>query len=295
MTDYESMKVGDLRKMITDKDDFKNKMGTTASSASKVKLVNYLNGVYAAPDPEPKIIKSPSEPDLAKYITNKPFDPTPPKLDKTFVPDTSKLTKIRESIPQPQVELKSEVVPQELVEGLDEEDVHKLGNLLSDEEVVESPSYVFNETAEVKCKKYLELYPTLKPIMSSPDFKSSEEKLKYVESYLNSTRMNANLTNYLFMATTYVERNPTVNQYIKLKGYTRQLSSRRDELEKYIEELKIKYMDEVGQYLEMPVEARLALLFAETALTVHMENARIEQHNAVVNNVQRDKPPVMKQ
>jgi hypothetical protein len=274
MEDYEAMKVGELRKLITDKDDFKNKMGSTPSSASKIKLVNYLNGNYISPEVTPKLRKSPSESDLSKLIVNRPFDPNPPKLDKNFIPDNQKLEKIRETIPQPEV--KSEVVPEELVDGLDEDDVHKLGNLLSTEEVNEAPSYVFNETSELKCKKYLELYPNLKPIISSPEFKSSDEKLKYVEAYLNSTRMNANLTNYLFMATTYIERNPTVNNYIKLRGYTKQLSTRRQELETYIEELKIKYMDEVGQYLEMPVEARLGLLFAETALQVHMENSQAD-------------------
>lgn len=296
MEDYESMKVGELRKLITEKDDFKEKMGSTVSSASKIKLVNYLSGNFTVPEVTPKLRKSPSESDLSKLITNKPFDPNPPKLDKNFIPDSQKLEKIRETIPQPEV--KSEVVPEELVDGLDKDDVHKLGNLLSTDEVTEAPSYIFDETSELKCKKYLELYPNLKPIISSPEFKSSEEKLKYVETYLNSTRMNANLTNYLFMATTYMERNSTVNQYIKLRGYTKQLSTRRQELETYIEELKIKYMDEVGQYLEMPVEARLALLFAETALQVHMENTRVEQHNSAISQQtapqhEKVEPPTM--
>ncbi len=298
MTDYESMKVGELRKLITDKDDFKDKMGTTMSSASKLKLVNYLNGVFKE---GPKLRKSPSESDLSKLITNKPFDPNPPKVDKQFVPDPTKLSKIREELPQPEQKVVDEV-PEELAVDLDDDDVHKLSNILSDEPVVESPSYIYNEAAEVKCKKYLNLFSNLKPIVNSPDFKSSEEKLRYVQHYIDSTRMNANLTSWLFGATTYMERSPSVNKYIKLRGYTTQLAKRKDELETYIEELKIKYMDEIGEYLTMPVEARIALVFAETAYMVHTQNSAIELQNEIAMKMQQnhqnsqnvDRPPTMK-
>ena len=269
--DYNTCTVAQLKDKITDKDDFLAVMGISMSSARKAKLVEYLNKRDGVTQPTQTLTKSPSEPDLARYISNKPFDPTPPKLDKTFVPDTTKLDKIRETLPQPEPTQLPQL-DQELTRDLDDDDVHKLGNILSDE-VTDSPSYTYDETCETKCKKYATLYPNIKPILSSPEFKSSEEKLKYVEQYLNSTRMNANITNYLFIGSTMLERNESVNKYIKLKGYTKQLAMRRNELETYIEELKIKYMDEVGQYLDMPVEARIGLLFAETALTVHLTNS----------------------
>ena len=268
--DYNLQKVSELKDLITDKEDFTNVMGMSLSSARKPKLVEYLQRKDGILPQTPTLAKSPSEPDLSKYLTNKSFDPSPPKLDKNFIPDPIKLEKIRESLPEQPTPPQPQLDPT-LTEGLDEDDVHKLGNLLNSE-VVESVDYVYEELYEVQCKKYAALYPNLKPIIASPEFKSSHEKLQYVESYLNSTRMNANLTNYMFMATTFIERNESVNKFIKLKGYTAQLNNRRKELEMYIEELKIKYMDEVGQYLSMPVEARLALLFAETALTVHLEN-----------------------
>lgn len=294
MTDYESLKVGELRKLITDKDDFKEKMGVTMTSASKLKLVNYLNGVFTE---KPTLRKSPSESDLSKFITNKSFDPQPPKVDKHFVPDQVKLNKIRDELPQPKQQ-HSDEVPDDLAIDLDDEDVHKLSNILSDEPIVEQPSYVYNEVAETKCKRYLELFKNLAPIMNSPDFKSSEEKLRYVQHYIDSTRMNANLTNWIFGATTYLERSQSVNKYIKLKGYTRQLAARKVELETYIEEIKIKYMDEIGEYLTMPVEARLALVFAEAAYAVHMQNSAIEQQNELIHKMQTSQnittPPVMK-
>ena len=270
--EYSSFTVAQLKDKISDKDDFNTVMGCSLSSARKAKLVEYLNKKDGNTTSTTSLPKSPSEPDLSKYISNKPFDPTPPKLDKTFVPDQVKLEKIRDTIPQPP-EPQLPQLDQELTRDLDDDDVHKLGNILSDE-VTESVGYTYDETCETKCKKYATLYPNIKPILSSPDFKSSEEKLKYIEQYLNSTRMNANITNYLFIGSTFIERNEAVNKYIKLKGYTKQLAMRRTELETYIEELKIKYMDEVGQYLDMPVEARIGLLFAETALTVHLTNSQ---------------------
>lgn len=290
--DYNLLKVPELRELITDKEDFVSVIGVSLSSARKSKLVEYLqkkNGTYTE-HVGPKLPRASSETDLSKLLTNKPFNPAPPKVDKNFVPDTSKLEKIRENIPQPEPKTPTIQLDDEVIRDLDDEDVHKLNNIISGEETFEAPSYVYNETSEVKCKKYAELYPNIKPILSSPDFKSSDEKLKYIEGYLNSTRMNANLTNYLFMATTYIERNNAVNQYIKLKGYTKRLATRRNELETYIEELKIKYMDEVGQYLEMPVEARIGLLFAETALTVHMENNQNEMKQQVSQNINRPQP-----
>ena len=268
--DYNLQKVSELKDLIADKEDFTNVMGMSLSSARKPKLVEYLQRKDGILPQTPTLAKSPSEPDLSKYLTNKSYDPSPPKLDKNFIPDPIKLEKIRESLPEQPTPPQPQLDPT-LTEGLDEDDVHKLGNLLNSE-VVESVDYVYEELCEVQCKKYAALYSNLKPILASPEFKSSREKLQYVESYLNSTRMNANLTNYLFMATTFVERNESVNKFIKLKGYTAQLNNRRKELEMYIEELKIKYMDEVGQYLSMPVEARLALIFAESAITVHLEN-----------------------
>lgn len=268
--DYNACTIAQLKDKITDKDDFVAVMGISLSSARKAKLVEYFQKKDGVTPTSTSLTKSPSEPDLARYISNKPFDPTPPKLDKNFVPDSTKLEKIRESLPQPP-EPTHHVLDQELTRDLDDDDVHKLGNILSDE--VTEMGYIYDETSETKCKKYANLYPNIKPILSSSDFKSSEEKLKYVEQYLNSTRMNANITNYLFIGSTMLERNESVNKYIKLKGYTKQLAQRRNELEMYIEELKIKYMDEVGQYLDMPVEARIGLLFAETALTVHLTNS----------------------
>jgi len=293
MTNYSAMKVCELKELITDKEDFNSLMGVPISSARKNRLVEYLE--HKNGKPKQSLAKSPSEPDLAKYMVNKPFDPAPPKIDKNFIPDTGKLEKIRESLPKQEVKVEEKpILDDEVTRDLDDDDVHHLSNILDGEVVHESPSYEYNECAEAKCKKYAELYPNIKPIMSSTDFKSSEEKCKYIEAYLNSTRMNANLTNYLFMATTYAERSETVNNYIKLRGYTARLAQRRNELETYIEELKIKYMDEVGQYLEMPVEARIGLLFAETAVIVHMENNKKELE-VKVNTTQTRQPPVMKQ
>jgi hypothetical protein len=105
-----------------------------------------------------------------------------------------------------------------------------------------------------------------------------------------------NILDYLFIATTYVERNKQVNNYIKLRGYTGILNRRRSELESYIEELKIKYMDDYGEYLNMPVEARIALIFAETAITVHMTNTQKDIEEEVKRqprDQQKVQPPTM--
>lgn len=281
MADYEVMKVGELRKLITNKDDFAEKMGTPPSSATKIKLVNYLNGHYN--DAPPKLMKSPSETNLADVINNRTFDPNPPKLPKEYAPDQNKLEEIRKSMPQPEPKSQKVDVPEELVGDLDDEDVHKLSNLLSDEVCEETPSYIFNESAEIKCRRYVERFPNLKPIAASPEFKSSEEKLRYIQQHMDSTRMNANMTNWLFTVTTMMERNSTVNNYVKLKGYTKKLKDREQELEACIDEIKIKYMDEFGQYLTMPVEARLALIFFESAYATHLENKKVEAHNAIVS------------
>lgn len=288
MTHYESMKVSELKSLISNKEDFANNMGISLSSARKNKLIEYLktkDGDIVQEKPI-KLRRANSETDLSSVIINKPFNPTPPKVDKQFIPDPAKLEKIREAISEPVDEQKP--IDEEVIQGLDEEDSTKITNIINNDQ----PSYIYDEVSETKCKKYGELYPTIKPILSSSDFKSSKEKLKYIENYIDSTRMNANFTNYIFALTTMAERNQTVNQYVKLRGYTKQLATRRAELETYVEELKIKYMDEVGQYLSMPVEVRIGLIFAETAYQVHLENTQIELHNKIVmeksqNNIKK--------
>lgn len=295
MADYKSWTVAQLKNEITDKDDFFLSAGCNLSSARKSKLIEYLeqkNGISK------KIKRSSSETNLSDLVKFEPRNPNPPKVDKNFIPDPNKLEKIRESIPQPEPQVRdTSMISEDLKVELDEDDIHKLSNILDPQVEVARPDYLYNETSEVKCKKYCELYPQLKPILNSPDFKSSEEKLKYVEQYINSTRTNMNILDYFFIGTTYVERNSTVNNYLKLKGYTALLNKRRNELESYIEELKIKYMDDYGEYLSMPVEARIALIFAETAITVHMTNSQKNLEDEVRKQSatqQKSHPPVMK-
>jgi hypothetical protein len=294
MIDYNSWTVAQLKTEITDKEDFFLKSGCNLSSARKNKLVEYLNQKNGI---SPKIKKSSSETDLTDLVRFKPQNPNPPKVDKNFIPDPSKLEKIRETIPPPELPVRdTSFVTDQMKATLDEEDINKLSNILDPTSETVNLEYVYNENAEVKCKKYCELYPQIKPILNSPDFKSSEEKLKYVEQYINSTRTNMNILDYLFIATTYVERNKQVNNYIKLRGYTGILNRRRSELESYIEELKIKYMDDYGEYLNMPVEARIALIFAETAITVHMTNTQKDIEEEVKRqprDQQKVQPPTM--
>lgn len=279
MSSYDHYTVPELKKLIIDRDDFREKTGSLLSSAKRKQIVDYLakmTGMDPGHAPEPRSL--PENRPIAEpkhtplQLDNKPFNPDPPRVDKSFVPDAAKLEEIRKTIVEPEP-AKINLEP-ELTEGLDKEGIIDLNKIINNTESSQNePDYTYEESAEIKIRKYVELYPNLKPITSSPDFKSSTEKLAYIEHYLNSTRMNANVTNWLFMATTALERNDKVNEYIKLKGYTRALNTRKHEIETYIEELKIKYMDEVGSMLEMPVEARLGLVFAEVALSVHISNS----------------------
>ena len=238
MSDFASMLVTDLREAITDKDDFKAKMGKTVSSARKSELVAYLSGEYT-PAPSKavqvkprRIIRSNSETNLVDVLDNRPINSAPPKLDKNYEVDPSKLDKIREELPKAASPPEREV-PDELCTGLDDDDRHMLGNILCGE-VQESPGYEYHETSEIKCKKYAEIYPNIKPILSSPDFKSSREKLLYVEQHLASTRSALDITEMVYMATSFVESNKQVNNYLKLRGYTKKLKEQEVALRNYI-------------------------------------------------------------
>lgn len=222
----------------------------------------YLNNLFDEKSVEkPKVVET----CYSEVLTNKQQVLKPPKLDN-FQPDPDKLQKIREKLPP-----KEEAEPIELSEekSLDEDDKDHLRKIIGCE--IES-NYEYHELSEIKMKKYVQIYPTLKPILSSTDFKNSKEKLEYMEYMINSTKFNANITDLLFTTTSYIERNQFIGQYVNLRGYTKTLAQRKQEIELLIEELKIKHMEDVGEYLAWPVEARLALLLAQTALNVHLVN-----------------------
>lgn len=308
---YELLKCPELR-MLINKNHFYTKKGVALNTATKKILVSYLDehgetaktineseisppsgnihstsempalqeaisrasGTSAkASIPSRTIARRNSIPDLSTILVNQRFDLQPPRI-KDFKPNTAKLEKIRESLPKPECEQEVQLDADETAD-LDDEDVEVLKGIVGDE-VHEKPAYEVNEMAEFKIQAYVRLYPNLKPIVSSPDFASSQEKLAYLESYLNSSRFNVNLVNGIFGITTAIERNDFVGQYVKLRGYTKTLAQRRTELETMIEELKIKYMDEIGELLTLPIEARIALFFAQTALDTHLINAQRE-------------------
>lgn len=298
MTDYNSLTVKDLRALITDKDDFTKKMFVGAGVARKGVMVDYLNGRFKVDEvkngaptmPDQPIKRSNSLSDMQSYVQNKPMNPSPPKVDKNFMPDPSKLEKIRESLPQPEEKQVNIDIPEELKDGLDDSEVHELGNLLSGEASGEAPGYEYDEISEAKCKRYVALHKQLKPLVESTAFKSSKEKLLYVQQYIDSTRMSANLTNWFFRFTEIAEKNKTVNGYVKLRGYTRRLAQRRVEIDTYVEEIKIKYMDELGGYMQMPVEAQLGLLLLETVYDTHRENSADELREQIQKSKSQPAP-----
>lgn len=287
-----------LRSLVSDPDDFLAKMNVPHTKALKPVLLDYFKDVedaksksYDSYEPvysssnDSEISQQNKRPvhrisndtvDLRTVLRNEPVDIQPPKLPKDFHPDPAKLERIRESIPEPESETPAAVLDDDERQDLDAEDEKNLRNIIGS---ADPPlqRYKVDENCEVKIAKYARLYPNLKPIVNSNDFASSREKLVYIESFLDSAGMNMNICNAIFQLTTVVERNEYVGRYVKLRGYTRALSNRRRELETMIEELKIKYSDEVGQYLSMPIEARLGLFFAQTALDIHMINSQ-EQH-----------------
>lgn len=258
----------------------KKDVTTDKSESSSSKDDLYIQQLFEEQKKE-KLIKQ-TEPDLEKILTSKPQITKIPKLED-FKPDETKLQQIREEInlPEPEqeniIEEKKIEISEEEEQILDEDDKNQLRKIIDnshDQNQEKKNNYKYNQLAENKMHRYCQLYPTLKPILSSTDFKSSEEKLKYMEYIIDSTKFNCNITNLIFATTSYVERNDTINKYVKLRGYTKTLAQRKQELEQLIEELKIKYAEDVGEYLAWPAEARLALLFAQTALDVHLINSQ---------------------
>lgn len=293
MPEYKNYTRDQLRNFITDPDDFLQKMGVPHTKALKPVLIKYLDGqkqtenydshdslndensTSSSKNSSVRRIPIDNSPDMSAILTNKSYDINPPKLSREFTPDEKLLTQIRESNPPEPSE--PQVINEEIdadVE-LDGEDKEMLKNLVG-EEPKELRRYITDESSEIKIKRYCDLYPNLRPIAKSPEFASSREKLQYIQRFLDSSRMNVNITNGIFSLTSVIEQNSYVNKYVKLRGYTTALARRREEIEKMIEELKIKYSDEVGGLIEMPIEARLALLFAQTALDIHIINVQKE-------------------
>lgn len=268
MIDIEKANVTELKKYVKDNSlggSFKKQMGSYVSKSSKADIKSFLS-----------------------TFNNKPLIS---KVSKLSDPDPEKLQKIRDKIPKVvdtpvEIITKKEIVV-ENVHDLDDEDLELLNEIVTGDEPTPEGSgpattttttettvheYIYDETNEVKCDKLSQLYPQLKEINKSDKFKSSAEKYMYLESFINRNKSCANITNYFFMVSTYIESNEIVNNYVKLEGYTNQLLKRKTEIELLIEEMKIKYMDEIGECLDMPCEARLAMVFMETALATHMTN-----------------------
>ena len=244
-----------------------------------------------------KYLSKSNKSDVKRFLNslNTPNKSRVPKINN-FTPDPEKLSVIRERVDTSRVVDDSNVEITHMPEALknlpdyDLEDKEVLMDIIGDntaatenigsnnndsfffEQQTEERDYEFVESFEIKCSRLADLYPQMRNIANSKDFEGSQEKYIYMETHINRHKSNSNLSNYFFMLSAYIESNEIVNNYVKLEGYTNQLLKRKQEIELCLEELKIKYMDEIGDMLDMPVEARLAMVFLETALATHMMN-----------------------
>lgn len=267
------MKVRELRKYIKDNnliEEFNNTSGTYISKANKKTLQNFYDKYNKSDNiltikEIPKIKNHIPDDERLKEIRNNLIDSTPPPPETPQIIENNQI-----EYEQDEKDLLNEILQEEPVK------IETVDNIT--EEPIEpeyKKDYIFSENEEIKISRYIELYPNLKELAKNNNFNSSEEKLLYIEQYINRSKAGTNLTNYLFMVTSYLESNKIVNDYVKLEGYTQELLKRKVEIEECIEEIKIKYMDEIGDMLDLPPEARLGLLMLETALSVHMKNLAI--------------------
>jgi len=254
--------------------EFKNSMGTYISKSTKPQLKEFLSTFNNKPligkvsklgDPDPE--------KLEKIRQNIPSKPKPVEIiEETTIPVKKPITVNNDfEIDNDDLEFLNDIVDNDSLFTAPTEST-KTNNDTPTETTTITHTYIYDETNEVKCDKLAQLYPQLKEINKSDKFKSSEEKYLYLEQFINRNKSCANITHYFFMVSSYMESNKIVNNYVRLEGYTNQLLKRKAEIETLIEEIKIKYMDEIGEMLDMPCEARLGMVFLETALATHMSN-----------------------
>lgn len=246
--------------------------------------------------PRKKLGKNPDPAKLKKLREDKPVkvvkkkDPVEKKKERKREPIELEDRSSREEAATPTPPVAREAPLIENVYGLDQDDFEMLNNIVKEEQkdvpIANLPAragepadreeenlvYQFDETNEEKCTMLVALYPNLKDLSKSDKFAGSVEKYQYLESFLNRNKSCGNIGNYFMMCANWLEGNEIVNDYVKLKGYCDQLRERKVEMDMLIEEIKIKYLEEIGDWLDMPCEARLAMLFAETALATHMAN-----------------------
>ena len=149
--------------------------------------------------------------------------------------------------------------------------------------------YKKNDEAEKKINLYLGKFPNIDEECKALTFKSSDDKLAYIQGRLG-TRTSNDIIKHTFMRVLgSVEYMPYIDEYVYLDGFGEAINEQRDTIGSIIDEIMCEYGDDLDAFTNLKPEYRLMLVILGTVYSTHTSNIPKRHQQAALKILEQQK------
>jgi len=149
--------------------------------------------------------------------------------------------------------------------------------------------YKKNDEAEKKINLYFSRFPNISEECKDLTFKSSDEKLTYIQSRLGTKGANDIMKDTFMRVLQAAEHMPYIDEYVYLDGFGDAIHQQRDTIGSLIDEIMCAYADDMEGFMNLAPEYRLGLVVLGTAFSVHNANIPIKRNESAKRILENQK------
>lgn len=175
------------------------------------------------------------------------------------------------------------------IEEFDLTDLEYIPNIDNNEKKENKVTYKIIEEDEKKANLYLDKFPKLKNDIKNLNFRNSNEKLKFIQSKLNSCNSNDIIKNTFMTILQSAEHTPYIDNYIYLEGFGENIGQQKQTIDDLIDEILCEYADDIQEYMNLKPEYRLGIVILCTMYATHSSNINSRRQQAAVKILENNK------
>jgi hypothetical protein len=152
--------------------------------------------------------------------------------------------------------------------------------------------YLLDEACEKKINLYISKFPVIQKRIESGEFRSSKEKLEFIEKIMAGSSTNEMFKMAFITGIGSLENAPIISRFLELEGFSNTLMERKSTIDDLIDELLIKYADDFDKYTALGPEYRLALVLVCAIYATHTGNKYKKRADAANKILSFNRPRV---